>query len=160
MAEQSEEYSEKLVPLTVRFTGPAIETIKSIAKEHGFSAAEIIRFTMDNKLKEYLGSVQFMDYDQGEDIRLGIIDLEKVIASVGHELNRIGVNYNQEVRLHNIAKKYGDPDNLSDRLNRSKEEKEVLMESKAFSREEVEELFRRYEETAKKVGELICLIQG
>ena len=62
------EKTDKLVPLTVRFTGPAIETIKSIAAEHGFSAAEIIRFTMDNKLKEYLGSIQFMDYEQGKDI--------------------------------------------------------------------------------------------
>ena len=157
MPNTNEENNDKLVPLTVRFTGPAIDTIRSIAKEHGFSAAEIIRFTMDNKLKDYLGSVQFMDYDQGEDIRLGIIDLEKAIASVGRELNRIGVNYNQEVRLHNIEKKRMESGDSADLRY---EEQQIKKANWAFDKSEVEDLFQKYEETAKKVAELISLIQG
>lgn len=161
MPNMNEENNDKLVPLTVRFTGPAIDTIRSIAKEHGFSAAEIIRFTMDNKLKDYLGSVQFMDYDQGEEVRLGIIDLEKAIANVGRELNRIGVNYNQEVRLRNIARKKAESENDSKAFNElAIEEMRIKSSNWAFDKQEVQDLFEKYEATAKMVAELISLIQG
>ena len=157
MPNKNEENTDKLVPLTVRFTGPAIDTIRSIAKEHGFSAAEIIRFTMDNKLKEYLGSVQFMDYDQGEEIRLGINGLTKAISEVGRELNRIGVNYNQEVRLHNIEKKRKESGNSSELQY---EENLIMNSNWAFDKSEVADLFEKYEATAKMIAELIDLIHG
>ena len=157
MPNTNEENNDKLVPLTVRFTGPAIDTIRAIAKEHGFSAAEIIRFTMDNKLKDYLGSVQFMDYDQGEEIRMGIIDLEKAIANVGRELNRIGVNYNQEVKLHNIEKKRKESGDSGELIY---QENKIKKSDRAFDKHEVEALFEKYEATAKMVADLISLIQG
>ena len=114
MPNTNEENNDKLVPLTVRFTGPAIDTIRAIAKEHGFSAAEIIRFTMD------------------------IIDLEKAIANVGRELNRICVNYNQEVKLHNIEKKRKESGDSGELIYQKNQIKKADL---AFDKHEVEALF-------------------
>ena len=105
------EKQDKLVPLTVRFTGPAVETIRTVAKEHGLSLAEIIRFTMDNKLSEYLGSIQFVDYDQGKDIEKELHVLIKMTQKVGQELNRMPVSNGRK----NMTKWYQD-----NRLSRRK----------------------------------------
>ena len=153
--------TDKLVPLTVRFTGPAIETIKSIAAEHGFSAAEIIRFTMDNKLKEYLGSIQFMDYEQGKDIEKDILQLVRLTQKVGQELNRIGVNYNQEMKIRNLQAQYDRQKmTIDERVQWKKNMAEAQSGQSTLSKEELDELMTRYETVSKKVGELICLIQG
>lgn len=161
MPNTNEENNDKLVPLTVRFTGPAIDTIRAIAKEHGFSVAEIIRFTMDNKLKDYLGSVQFMDYDQGEEIRMGIIDLEKAIANVGRELNRIGVNYNQEIKLRHLQERYDAKKmTMDERLRWKQEYAEAQYGQSTLSKEELDELLTRYENVSKRVGELLKILNS
>jgi glycyl-tRNA synthetase alpha subunit len=98
-----------------------------------------------------------MDYDQGEEIRMGIIDLEKAIANVGRELNRIGVNYNQEVKLHNIEKKRKESGDSGELMY---QENQIKKSDWAFDKHEVEALFEKYEATAKMIADLISLIQG
>ena len=153
--------ADKMVPLTVRFTGAAIDAIKDIAAEHGFSAAEIIRFTMDNKLKEYLGSIQFMDYEQGKDIERCVIELTKMTQKVGQELNRIGVNYNQEIKLRQIEKEYDSKRmTVNERMQWNQRRNEILAGQSVLSKEEMDELMTRYETVATKVGELLKLLNS
>ena len=150
---------EKLVPLTVRFTGPALDTIRDIADEHGFSAAEIVRFTVDNTLKEYLGSIQFLDYEQGKKIEKQLAEIQTLTSQIGTELNRIGVNYNQEIRLANWFKKTSQLPFTRENVQKSDTERFHILQ-KSFNKEHIDNLMRKYETVCSKVGELLCLIHS
>jgi hypothetical protein len=155
------EKQDKLVPLTVRFTGPAVETIRTVAKEHGLSLAEIIRFTMDNKLSEYLGSIQFVDYDQGKDIEKELHVLINMTQKVGQELNRIGVNYNQEIKLRHLQERYDAKKmTMDERLRWKQEYAEAQYGQSTLSKEELDELLTRYENVSKRVGELLKILNS
>ena len=155
------EKQDKLVPLTVRFTGPAVETIRTVAKEHGLSLAEIIRFTMDNKLSEYLGSIQFVDYDQGKDIEKELHVLINMTQKVGQELNRIGVNYNQEIKLRHLQERYDAKKMTIDaRLQWKKEYDEVVSGQSTLSKDDLEELMTRYEAVAERIGKVLQILNG
>ena len=96
-----------LRPITVRFTEDAWEAIRDIAESNGLSQAEVVRMATTGNLSRYLGDIRFVDQEQGEQIRSGVVDLVDTVSAIRVELNRIGVNYNQEVRVLNTEAKYG-----------------------------------------------------
>lgn len=110
--------AEKLVRTEVRFTAEANEALEEIAKENGISKAELIRYIVDNRMVDYLGSIKFLDPEQGKEIRRDIMRVMNEISAVKTELRRIGVNYNQEIKNQNyILKKGGTIGTGSSRLN-------------------------------------------
>ena len=96
-----------LRPITVRFTEDAWEAIRDIAESNGLSQAEVVRMAMAGNLSRYLGDIKFVDPKQGEQIRRCVASLVDIVSAIRIELNRIGVNYNQEVRVLNTEAKYG-----------------------------------------------------
>ena len=109
--------AEKLVRTEVRFTAEANEALDEIAKENGISKAELIRYIVDNRMNDYLGSIKFIDPEQGDEIRR---DIMRVMTAVKTELRRIGVNYNQEIKNQNyILKRGGTIATGSSRLNQA-----------------------------------------
>ena len=96
-----------LRPITVRFTEDAWEAIRDIAESNGLSQAEVVRMAVAGNLSRYLGDIRFVDPKQGEQIRRCVASLVDIVSAIRIELNRIGVNYNQEVRVLNTEAKYG-----------------------------------------------------
>ena len=96
-----------LRPITVRFTEDAWEAIRDIAEGNGLSQAEVVRMAVAGNLSRYLGDIKFVDPKQGEQIRRCVVDLVNTVSGIRDELNRIGVNYNQEVRVLNTKAKHG-----------------------------------------------------
>ena len=96
-----------LRPITVRFTEDAWEAIRDIAESNRLSQAEVVRMAVAGNLSRYLGDIKFVDPKQGEQIRSYVVDLVDTVSAIRVELNRIGVNYNQEVRVLNTEAKYG-----------------------------------------------------
>ena len=99
--------AEKLVRTEVRFTAEANEALDEIAKENGISKAELIRYIVDNRMNDYLGSIKFIDPEQGDEIRRDIMRVMNELTAVKTELRRIGVNYNQEIKNQNYILKRG-----------------------------------------------------
>jgi hypothetical protein len=156
--EQRADKREAYQPVTVRFTREAWEAIRDMAAEQGCPMAELVRVTLDKRLKEYLGAVRFMDYDQGKEIQKTVTALLNEISDVKNELRRIGVNYNQEIRLRQIQAKYGHPRTTTGISQKMKEESEVRDESKVLSKTELDNLMKRYEDATGEVGDLLCRI--
>ena len=90
---------EKLKGLTVRFTESAYDTIKELAEMNEKSMADIVRLCVDECLVEYLRSVVFVNRAQGRDLQDGFFTLTRELEDIRYEINKIGVNYNQEVRM-------------------------------------------------------------
>lgn len=99
--------AEKLVRTEVRFTSEANEALDEIAKENNISKAQLIRYIVDNRMVDYLGSIKFIDPEQGEEIQQEIMSVMNELSAVKTELHRIGVNYNQEIKNQNQMLKSG-----------------------------------------------------
>ena len=144
-----------LRPVTVRFTEPAWRAIRDVAAEHNISQAELVRLAVAGNLYRYLGDIRFIDEKQGEEVKKLLQALFDEVSKIQFELHRIGTNYNQEVKLRAIERKYKN-DTVGKILHEQKEKDAVLSDS--LSKEELDDLFRRYESATKEVGDLLCRI--
>lgn len=138
----------RLVPITVRFTADAMDVIQQIAEANKMSKAELVRMAVDDRLIKYLESVVFIDEDQGEKVRKELYELGTVLGEIKLELNRIGVNINQQTRIKNMQYKYGGAVAKAGEKN-----------NLAFSGE-MNIIMKRFEDAAKRVGDALCHILG
>lgn len=152
--------SEKvaLKPMTIRFSTDAWAEIEKLAQKHGMNKTELVRMALAGNLARYLGTIRIIDKEQAAEIKDLIKALLDEVTAVKVELHRIGVNYNQAVRLKQIERKYaGRGMDVSALLQRGKEE-EIKSECKDFSQEDIDALMVRYEKATSKVGEILCRI--
>lgn len=156
----------KLVPVTVRFSGDAWKVLHDVADEHNITTAELIRYCVDNRLANYLRSIEYVDAQQGaamlstqQQIRDLLAELGNEMAAIKFELNRIGVNFNQEVKRRNIEQKYkGAGFDLQKISAKQKELQAIDAECKGFNPVQMEQLLARYEQATAKVGGALCRI--
>ena len=161
MEEKEERLMEEsggLRPITVRFPEDAWRAIKEIADEHGISQAELVRMAVVGNLWRYLGDLKYIDREQGEEIKTAITALLDTISKIQFELHRIGINYNQEIKLRAIERKYAGDESFRAKEAKLKEEFAVKQESKNLSKDELDAIMKRYEVATKEVGEVLCRI--
>lgn len=138
----------ELIQVTIRLPLNVKEKIDGLAKSGGCSTAEIMRRSLDGSLSEYLGEVQYVDREQGEAIKKQLENLFSEISGMRMELNRIGINYNQEVKLQNLrmqirAGKIG----VSEA---SKMHQSITEECKGFSTEAINEIMDRFDRNVEE----------
>lgn len=151
---------------SVRFTVDEWNEIRKASNELGVSMAEVIRLAVSGQLTEYKTKVNFVDVKQGMEVARKVNELKKVICKmyeelngVRTELNRIGVNYNQEIRLMQIQKKFANTKDAKEKLRLRKEEKDVRNESRLnVSKGEIDMWIGRLESAFKEAGETLCHI--
>ena len=137
-----------------------------LAAEFNVSIASIIRLAIEKRLNDYLSNVRYIDHDLAEKIcntAEEIADNSRLILS---NIRRIGINYNQELRLKNAEQKYLSVMQGStisyNRMAEAKDEYEKAkseIEKNCLNQEELNDLFTRFESVAEEMRELICLIQ-
>lgn len=156
---------EKLKPVTVRFTGEAWKVLHDVAADNHITAAELIRLCVDNRLAAYLQTVDYIDAEQGaailaekRAIRETLLQVYNEMAAVRLELNRIGVNFNQEVKRRNIIQKYSGTMDIGKLMEKQQELEKLDAESQGYSPKKMEELIARYEQATKKAGDALCRI--
>lgn len=98
---------EQLFPITVRFTKDAWDTIKEIADEKGMSQAEIVRMAVAGNLAQYLGSIKFIDQEQGAEIKRRVTELVDDVSGIRTALDRFGVYLNQIASKLNTGAEHG-----------------------------------------------------
>lgn len=137
-----------LQQLTVRLPLNVKEKIESLAKSGGCSTAEIIRRSVDGSLSKYLDGVQYVDREQGEAVKELVGNVYTELSGIRTELHRIGVNYNQEIRLQNLGKKFSEGKiSMSETL---KMHQSITEECKGFSPEAVNEMMDRFDTIAEE----------
>lgn len=153
--------SEKaeLKPITIRFPAEVWEKIEDNAKEVGYNKTEFVRIAVAGNLERYLGTIRIMNEQQATEIKEAIKMLFDEIAQIKSELHRIGVNYNIEVKLKAIERKYANKGLSIEAADaRWKETQKAKEECRDFSQENMEALISRYEQATKQVGEILCHI--
>lgn len=95
---------EKLIPLTARHHESSYNAISELAEEFKVGKAVVVRMSTAGHLEKYLGQVRFINEEQGRTINENIVNIGNVISEMRNELRRIGINYNQEIKISNIAK--------------------------------------------------------
>lgn len=159
MARSRFDYGGDLVPTTVRFTSAGMDAVNQLAKLNGISTAEMIRYIVDENLEKYLSKVVFVEHSDAVEFRKILHEVLTEMSFIKTELKRIGINYNQEMKLKQIENKYSDIFiSYEDMMLKDAEIKEVK-NSESLSIEKLNSLMSRFEEASKKVGELVCLIR-
>ena len=146
---------EKMVAMTIRTSRAVMDAIEKNAEYNHVSKAKIIRLCIDNRLKEYLESICIKNEEQAAQIHRDIYELNTKLQEIKLELNRIGVNYNQEVRLMNIRAKYPDITNANQLQQRLEEEEEAVQNT--LSKSELVEIMYRFTEAVREAGERIAI---
>jgi squalene cyclase len=155
--EKNEKYVP-LIPVTVRLAPEIYDVISGIADRNDISKAEAVRLAVDNRLLDYVGKVQYVYPEQGKEIRLLLGALATEMQKIRMEINRIGVNYNQEMKLKNIEKKYRNSKGIDSLMLKMKEEEKVKNGIDVVSEEGLNELLDRCDEITKRFGDVKCLL--
>ena len=100
--------TDNLIQLTVRVSPTTKEEIEDVAKHRSCSTSEVLRLLIDDRLKEYQNEVQYVDEEQGRNVIRLLGNVYDEIANIRKELNRIGVNYNQEIKLQQTEKAFAE----------------------------------------------------
>lgn len=154
----SEKPKPKLIKTTVRFTEDVISVIDELAKSFSVTRSDVIRIAVDSRLKSYLSNVVFVEHEDAIKHQQLLTKIYDELESIRMELHRIGVNYNQEIKLKNARQKI-ENDRREKRktsydLLKEKEriEKEILSDTKSLSKDEINKLMIHFEKVSKVIS--------
>ena len=157
----------------VRLDDVTIEAVSEVAEENHKSFAEIVRMCVSGQLALYLSKIKYVDHDQGEEILKAVNRTANELEQIVSEIRRIGVNYNQEIRLQNIRKKIEEKESeptqgMMSLVNKKREElaqlrtqqDSILKEKGSLNKSELVKLVKYANGIVEKFGEDICRIAG
>ncbi len=151
----------KLIPMTVRFTEDAMNVLDEVATKNHLSKAAIVRIACDNRLIEYLSSVLYIDEKTGDKILEEMMNIGTDLSGIRKELNRIGVNYSQEVRLRNIEAKYGKRiDSPVLMKQKDNEIQKVKKDCNIFTKNEFKKVMQHFDKMSTEMGKRIHKLIG
>lgn len=166
------EQREKLVKITARIGSEVNEVIRDLASEFGVSAAQIVRLSIDGHLEKYLGTMRYIDTEQGEEIKKCICKASNEMQEIKNQIRMIGINVNQLAKYMNIEKKIDDfmhemfftEDRKKQKALNDKVQHYVNMKSKLrlnkISAEDMDKIMEKYEAVTKELGDTLWHIQG
>ena len=91
-------------PVKIRFDAYEYEAIKELSAEYHMSYAQIVRIAVAGNLTSYFGKVRYVDRNQANDIKGALLSVGNTLTDIRNQLKRIGVNYNQEIKLKNLER--------------------------------------------------------
>lgn len=150
---ESKPKKERLKALTIRVTPSMYDAITSVSEQKSVSKSIVCRLMFTDRLAEYLGTQNYIDKDDSKELIKLLNDLLTTVGQIKSELNRIGINYNQEVRLMHIREKNGD--NV---IKMMQEEKEILNGVNTVNIEDIRKLIDQQDKVITKAGEMACTL--
>ena len=100
-----EEELIKLVKISARINEKADEVMKDMAKEFDVPFSQVVRLAIDGHLEKYLGTVRYIDGDQGEYMKRATALIANELQGIKTALNKLGVNVNQLAKWNNIDRR-------------------------------------------------------
>lgn len=139
------EHKKPMKAVTIRFTQEIYEALNEISEEFDVSMATVIRLAVDNNLSKYLGEVKYIDTKQAKVINHNICTLGKELYDIKKQLNHIGRNYNQELKMKHIALKNGGVMTADEKILDTKPIDDLLMRYEKITQELGDDLWRIHE---------------
>ncbi len=137
--------------LTVTIPIPTYKELQEFSEEWGLTLSETIRLAVKSNLKDYYRCVRYVDREQAKQIQDNQCAINKNICllfnklqDIRNELNMIGINYNQQIKLLQQQKKEGNPVDAE----------KSLLDTEAVSRQ-----IQLFEKTAAEIGGELCRFQ-
>lgn len=143
---------QRMTATTVRFPEDAAAIIRGVADEHGCSAAELIRIATCGNISKYLGNLYYVDAVQGTRIDETLRGILSEMEQIRRELHRIGINFNQKLKLEHIERKMRGTSSSTLRMNYMREQREIEKDGNLLNKEELDGIMRRFEAAAGKAG--------
>ena len=103
--EIGEEELIKLVKISARINEKVDEVMKDMAKEFDVPFSQVVRLAIDGHLEKYLGTVRYIDGDQGEYMKRATALIANELQGIRTALNKLGVNVNQIAKWNNIDRR-------------------------------------------------------
>ena len=100
-----EEELIRLVKISARINEKVDEVMKDMAKEFDVPFSHVVRLAIDGHLEKYLGTVRYIDGDQGEYMKRATALIANELQGIRTALNRLGVNVNQIAKWNNIDRR-------------------------------------------------------
>lgn len=150
--------------LSVSLSEKTYNELRKLAEKYGESIASVIRIALDKNLAIYLGTVRYIDKEQANTILNVLMEISDTNNKILNNVKRIGINYNQELRLKNAEAKCQSvmKENGSDfakmlaidELEKAKKD----IEHTCLNKEELNDLRSGFEAAAEKIEEAIWRI--
>ena len=103
--EIGEEELIKLVKISARINEKVDEVMKDMAKEFDVPFSQVVRLAIDGHLEKDLGTVRYIDGDQGEYMKRATALIANELQGIKTALNKLGVNVNQIAKWNNIDRR-------------------------------------------------------
>ena len=103
--ELGEEELIKLVKISARINEKVDEVMKDMAKEFDVPFSQVVRLAIDGHLEKYLGTVRYIDGDQGEYMKRATALIANELQGIKTAMNKLGVNVNQLAKWNNIDRR-------------------------------------------------------
>ena len=103
--ELGEEELIRLVKISARINEKVDEVMKDMAKEFDVPFSQVVRLAIDGHLEKYLGTVRYIDGDQGEYMKRATALIANELQGIKTAMNKLGVNVNQLAKWNNIDRR-------------------------------------------------------
>ena len=103
--ELGEEELIRLVKISARINEKVDEVMKDMAKEFDVPFSQVVRLAIDGHLEKYLGTVRYIDGDQGEYMKRATALIANELQGIKTAMNKLGVNVNQIAKWNNIDRR-------------------------------------------------------
>lgn len=103
--EIGEEELIRLVKISARINEKVDEVMKDMAKEFDVPFSQVVRLAIDGHLEKYLGTVRYIDGDQGEYMKRATALIANELQGIKTAMNKLGVNVNQIAKWNNIDRR-------------------------------------------------------
>lgn len=166
------ERKEKLVKITARIGSEVNDVIYDLASEFGVSVAQIVRLSIDGHLEKYLGTVRYIDVEQGEEIKECICKASNEMQGIQNQIRWIGNNINQLAKYMNMGNKieqlkrkyFAEKDARKQQvigsMIRSYEDQQKKLKLNEISVEDLNEIMNWYDSVVEELGDALWHIQG
>lgn len=153
---KSKNYS---IRVTIRLSSHTVKTLDELASENNVTRSDVVKEIINGRMEEYLNKVRYVDREQGILILEAIDELLHSLDKIRTQLRYIGNNYNQEVKLMNIEKKYGDKPLDFQTINQKYSEiEQVERECSTLKIEDVDRLINQFNDAVKGLEDLVYAV--
>lgn len=153
-----------MIATNIRFDRKLYKVVKDVSEEYRVPMARLVRISVNGTLDRYLPNVKCLNSQQSDELIHKVNDLTNATLSVKNELNKIGVNLNQRIRVlrqqNDIMERSGKVS--FDAIQAQMKEKQVRekeLQKYEQDLERINQVMADYDVILKEVGEGLCQLQ-
>ena len=84
---------------------PLSDALDELASEYDMTPSQVFRLLVSHNLEKVMGRRLYVEREQGEEILKTVREAGDTLNGLRYEINKIGVNYNQDVKARNMQRK-------------------------------------------------------